>query len=201
MHFPSRFPLSVCSRLLVAIVAIALVAGCATRRPAPVDDRTLARGQAPGATTAARAVPGGTAEAPPVSTYTVKRGDTLHQIALDNGLDYRELAAWNGIENVNRILPGQVLRLAPPGEPAAAIASTPAAADGATGVTTAPLRTPPPVLESAPGTTPQGAVVLPPQGPAMPPPALRANEANALSIAGAAFGAAKALASAVWSAP
>ena len=161
MHFPSRFPLSVCSRLLVAFVAIALVAGCATRRPAPVEDRTLARGQAPGATTAARAVPGGTAEAPPVSTYTVKRGDTLHQIALDNGLDYRELAAWNGIENVNRILPGQVLRLAPPGEPAAAIASTPVAADGATGVTTAPLRTPPPVLESAPGTAPQGPATSP----------------------------------------
>jgi lipoprotein NlpD len=162
MHLPLRLPLSVCSRLLVAIVAIALVAGCATRRPAPVDDRTLARGQAPGATTAARAVPGPAPEAPPASTYTVKRGDTLHQIALDNGLDYRELAAWNGIENVNRILPGQVLRLSPPGEPAAAIASaTPPAPDGSTGVTTAPLRTPPPVLESAAGTLPQGPATSP----------------------------------------
>jgi lipoprotein NlpD len=77
-------------------------------------------------------------------TYTVKRGDTLHQIALDSGLDYRELAAWNNIENVNRIFPGQVLRLAPPGEPPAAgasIAGTPA--DASSGVTTAPLRTVP----------------------------------------------------------
>ena len=39
--------------------------------------------------------------------YTVKRGDTLYQIALDHGLDYRELAAWNNIENVNVIRVGQ----------------------------------------------------------------------------------------------
>ncbi len=45
-------------------------------------------------------------------TYIVKRGDTLYAIALDHGLDYRELAAWNNIENVNLIRVGQVLRLA-----------------------------------------------------------------------------------------
>ena len=47
-------------------------------------------------------------------TYTVKRGDTLYAIALDHGLDYRELAAWNNLENVNVIRPGQVLRLSAP---------------------------------------------------------------------------------------
>ncbi len=65
----------------------------------------------------------------------MKRGDTLYKIALDNGLDYRELAAWNSIENVNLIREGQVLRLAAPGE----------AATTATGVTTTPLRALPPV--------------------------------------------------------
>ena len=44
-------------------------------------------------------------------SYTVKRGDTLYQIALDHGLDYRELAAWNNLDNVNVIRVGQVLRL------------------------------------------------------------------------------------------
>ena len=44
-------------------------------------------------------------------TYTVKRGDTLHAIALDHGLDYRELVAWNNIDNANLIRVGQVLRL------------------------------------------------------------------------------------------
>ena len=71
-------------------------------------------------------------------TYTVKRGDTLHQIALDNGLDYRELAAWNNLENPNVIRVGQVLRLAAPTEGAAP--------PTATGVTTTPLRVPPPVV-------------------------------------------------------
>ncbi|WP_374691542.1 peptidoglycan DD-metalloendopeptidase family protein [Accumulibacter sp.] len=52
--------------------------------------------------------------------YVVKRGDTLHSIALDHGLDYRELAAWNNIENPNRILVGQVLRVRAPGAAAAA---------------------------------------------------------------------------------
>lgn len=46
--------------------------------------------------------------------YTVKRGDTLYAIALDHGLDYRELAAWNGLADPNRILAGQNLRLRAP---------------------------------------------------------------------------------------
>jgi lipoprotein NlpD len=87
----------------------------------------------PGAPEAAR--PG---ELTAPATYTVKSGDTLYKIALDNGLDYRELAAWNNIENVNLIRVGQVLRLSPPGEAPAATA-----AEG--GVTTAPLRIAPPV--------------------------------------------------------
>jgi lipoprotein NlpD len=67
----------------------------------------------------------------------VKRGDTLHAIALDHGLDYREVAAWNNIENPNVILVGQVLRLVAPGESAAV---------GAAGVTTTPLRSVPSVV-------------------------------------------------------
>jgi LysM repeat protein len=178
MHSPLRLPLSSRLRILVAFFAIAVVAaGCATRRPAPVEDRTLARGQTPSATTAAGAVSGASAEASLASTYTVKRGDTLHQIALDNGLDYRELAAWNGIENVNRIRPGQVLRLAPPGEPAAASSplTSPVAQDAATGVTTAPLRTPPPIAEGSAATPPPGAAV---SGLASPPPVAAALPAS-----------------------
>jgi lipoprotein NlpD len=51
--------------------------------------------------------------------YTVKRGDTLYSIALDHGLDYRELVAWNNIDNPNRILVGQSLRVRAPGAAAA----------------------------------------------------------------------------------
>jgi lipoprotein NlpD len=49
-------------------------------------------------------------------TYTVKRGDTLYSIALDHGLDYKELAAWNQLADANVIKVSQQLKLrAPPG--------------------------------------------------------------------------------------
>jgi lipoprotein NlpD len=143
MHSPSSYCLLTSRyRFPLTLVAIALlVTGCATRRPAPVEDRVASRARPAVATPpVASAV-----DARPPATYTVKRGDTLHQIALDSGLDYRELAAWNNIENVNRIFPGQVLQLAAPG--ASAPVPTQAASDG---VTTAPLRTPPAIIEGKP---------------------------------------------------
>lgn len=47
-------------------------------------------------------------------SYTVQKGDTLYSIALDHGLDYKELADWNGIDNPNVILAGRQLRLDSP---------------------------------------------------------------------------------------
>jgi lipoprotein NlpD len=118
------------------VVLLALgVAACASRAPAPIEERAPRPAAPPVAVPAPIPVrPAAEPDWRPPA-YTVKRGDTLHAIALDHGLDYRELAAWNNIENPNMILVGQVLRLAPPG------ASAPATA----GVTTMPLRTVPPV--------------------------------------------------------
>ena len=165
-------------RRFLAFAAIALiVAGCATRRPAPVEDRALVRAQPAPIATTSRPPLGAPAEPPPPVTYTVKRGDTLHQIALDSGLDYRELAAWNNIENVNRIFPGQVLRLAPPGEypPAAgaSITSAPAPAQAANGVTTAPLRTVPAIGDGRAASAENARVASapPPAAPVASPPA------------------------------
>jgi lipoprotein NlpD len=50
----------------------------------------------------------------PIPTHTVKRGETLASVALQYGLDYRELAAWNNIVNPNRLEVGRVLVLAAP---------------------------------------------------------------------------------------
>ncbi len=98
--------------VLVVAGALAL-AGCASRSPAPVIDRG---GQAqPGATAAVPAVP--------KDAYIVKKGDTLYSIALDHGLDYRDLAAWNNLENPNLILVGQALRVKAPGATANAEAA------------------------------------------------------------------------------
>ena len=45
------------------------------------------------------------------ATTIVRRGDTLYGIAFRNGLDYRDVAAWNGIRSPYTIYPGQRLRL------------------------------------------------------------------------------------------
>ncbi len=46
--------------------------------------------------------------------YTVRPGDTLYSIAWRYGLDYHDVAAWNGISSDNLIKPGQTLVLAAP---------------------------------------------------------------------------------------
>ena len=106
---------------LLAGLLAAVLAGCGGGKFAPVVERAPApMGSGTAEPAAGRA---STGDARP-ETYTVKRGDTLYGIALDNGLDYREIAEWNKLENVNVIRIGQVLRLRPPAEaPAAAEAA------------------------------------------------------------------------------
>ena len=91
------------NRLLLPALLIALLAGCASRAPAPVVDRST--GVARPAAGMGESRPG---------FYTVKKGDTLYSIALDNGQSYRDVAAWNNIENPGLIRVGQSLRVAPP---------------------------------------------------------------------------------------
>jgi lipoprotein NlpD len=95
------------TRTLICFAAAAavLLAGCSSRTvQAPVIDRAAP----PAPQAAARAVD------PRSDTYIVKRGDTLFNIALDHGLDYKELASWNNLDNPNVIRPGQELRVKPP---------------------------------------------------------------------------------------
>jgi lipoprotein NlpD len=79
------------------------------------------------------ALAAGCATREPAPTHTIKRGETLVGIALQYGLDYRELAAWNGIANPNVISVGQVLVLAAPAgapPPPGAAVATPLAGTG-----------------------------------------------------------------------
>jgi lipoprotein NlpD len=101
---------------ITVIVAVALIAGCAAPRPAPVIDRTpqaatkpVTKPVPPRATPQPQRQP----DQPRPETYTVKAGDTLYAIALEFGLDYRELAGWNNIDP-SKIRVGQQLRLSPP---------------------------------------------------------------------------------------
>lgn len=92
---------------LVLFAVLPVIAGCASTVPAPVEDR----GAAPVAKPAVTAV---AAEDVRNGFYTVKKGDTLYSIALDNGQDYKDVAAWNNLDNPNVIQVGQQLRVAPP---------------------------------------------------------------------------------------
>jgi lipoprotein NlpD len=106
--------------LVLAGVFAAFLAGCASssRAPAPVEDRgALASRPAPvaveQAATPAKVLPGAENAGKP-GYYTVKPGDTLVRIALENGQNWRDLVRWNTLENPNVIEVGQVLRVAPP---------------------------------------------------------------------------------------
>lgn len=129
--------------LRCAAVAVLLVAaGCVAKRPAPVSERAPPpRKPAPVIATQ----PAPKAKAPAVARdarppfHTVRQGETLYSIALDYGVDHRELAAWNNIDPA-RIKVGQQLRLSPPAESGVAVAPL-QAAPGA--VVARPLDTPP----------------------------------------------------------
>ncbi len=75
-------------------------------------------------------------------TVRVQRGDTLYGLAFRNGIDFRDLAAWNGIGSPYTIYPGQTLRLYP------SSGSRPSTGTAATGA--APRPAPPPATTSTP---------------------------------------------------
>ncbi len=141
--------------LLPAIVLVASLAGCAGRLPAPVTQP-----QPPTRVEAAPAAVPAVAPAAPVPAermHVVKRGETLSGIARQHGVGARDLAAWNQIEDPNRIEVGQQLRLAAPAPAAAAAAPEgaeirPIAAAG--GVAARPLDGAPPPAATAPALLP-----------------------------------------------
>lgn len=104
--------------LTLSALALAFVAGCVSKVPAPVEVRTPAQGPAPAPVVTAPSVSASSSSAAPVvrpGYYIVKKGDTLYSIALEHGHDYRDVAAWNNIANPAQISVGQELRVAPPG--------------------------------------------------------------------------------------
>ena len=119
----------------LAVLWMALVsAGCATHVPAPVVQRPQPPAEAPARQAPPVAAPARADTSPgsapvverdtrPV-VHVVRKGDTLASISLEYGLDYREVAAWNRLENINLIRIGQTLRLRAPGDAATSVPST-----------------------------------------------------------------------------
>lgn len=167
--------------LLLSGLVLTLVAACASPpNRAPVEDRKPPKAGARLPGTAASAPPladAGTPAPPPAEAvklppgaenagkpgfYTVKPGDTLIRLSLENGQNWRDVARWNGLANADVIEVGQVLRMLPPGVDAAAVASR--------GVSTAKVEARP--LDARP----PGAAASGAQPPAAGAPATTDNE-------------------------
>ncbi|MBM3375803.1 MAG: LysM peptidoglycan-binding domain-containing protein [Betaproteobacteria bacterium] len=131
------------------VAGFVVLAGCAAPKgKAPVESRPV------GAATSSQAAPQAPAKKPaaptsaasaaapapayqeptPTGFYRVKRGDTLIGIALEHGVDWRELAASNDISNPNIIEVGRLLRISParPAAPAPSVAAVPVSPVGPT---------------------------------------------------------------------
>jgi lipoprotein NlpD len=125
---------------LAALLAALTLSACSNKgRLAPVDDHSLNSART---ATPTRVLPGAENAGKP-GYYTVKPGDTLIRIGMDNGQSGRDIARWNKLENPNLIETGQVLRVIPPAPeaPAAKPAASPnaVAATPATPVASAPV--------------------------------------------------------------
>lgn len=108
-------------RVVVLVMMAMTLAACAGKKTrAPVEDRSVSTAASAASAPASAA---SQAEAPPLpgaenagkpGYYTVKPGDRLLRIAMDNGQNWRDLVKWNNLENANVIEVGQVLRVVPP---------------------------------------------------------------------------------------
>ena len=171
------------------LLAASLVAACSlTPNRAPIEERSAT----PRATVAAASPAESAASTPDASRppapdsnsgkagfYTVKPGDTLIRIGLDNGQNWKDLMRWNNLVNPNLIEVGQVIRIVAPGTDPAGATARP--------VTTAKAETrslearPGPIVPTATGSsasavaasTPVAAAAAAPAreaAPASPPP-------------------------------
>ena len=142
--------------MLLALLSACVLAGCANKnRPAPVEDRS------PNATKAPVKMIAGADNSGKPGYYSVKSGDTLIRIGMDNGQSWRDIARWNNIENPNLIETGQVLRVTPPEEAGVVVRPV-----SSTNVVTSPTTA---SAASAPATATNTAAVRPPASAASPP--------------------------------
>ena len=130
-------------RRILMLLIVATLAACAANRPAPVSEARSPAVAKSAAEVESKASPQLTEAPKPVDAgklYTIQKGDTLISIALANGLDYREFAAWNNIVNPNLIKLGEVLRLTPPGSTADGSANSQTVQTQSGAVVSSPLR-------------------------------------------------------------
>ena len=147
------------------VLLVALLGACTSpnRTPAPVEDRSARGAPMPAAQAEPIKPMPGAENAGKPGYYTVRPGDTVIRIALENGQNWRDIARWNALENPNVIETGQVLRVVPPAGSAVApsdgVVARPVAAASAAAAPLAPA--------SAAASTPRGTATA--AAPTLPP--------------------------------
>jgi lipoprotein NlpD len=132
---------------VAALVTAVVLSGCSNKgRLAPFEDHSI--GAARGSV---RVMPGAENAGKP-GYYTVKPGDTLIRIGMDNGQSGRDIARWNKLDNPNLIEAGQVLRVWPPASdtPVARPAASPSTSTAAAPMTAASASSAAPAAIAAP---------------------------------------------------
>ncbi len=172
--------------LSAAAIALAVfVSGCASTNRAPVEDRS-GSARTPAAASSAASTPAaeGAAVVKPLpgaenagkpGYYSVKPGDTLIRVGLENGQNWKDLVRWNNLDNPNIIEVGQVLRVVPPGTDPAAVGTRPVTQAK---VEVRPLDAKPPVAVAVPGAASTAVVAAAPVTPPVPVPATATREGD-----------------------
>jgi lipoprotein NlpD len=135
-------------------------AGSATATPGPA--QTPSASPTAAETPAPRPTGPGAENAGRPGFYTVRPGDTLIRIALDNGQNWRDVARWNNITNPNLIEVGQVLRVVLPPVETVVASTRPVTTAGA--VETRPLEPRAAGAAATGATTGVAAPTVPPTG-------------------------------------
>lgn len=104
--------------LVIAVFALLLLAGCRAsgNQRAPIEERGGGRHtHAEERDTSSKKTSSINRKAGDgrAQIYVIQKGDTLYSIAFENGMDYREVAEQNNIENPAAIQIGQQIRLSP----------------------------------------------------------------------------------------
>jgi len=109
-----------------SVAMVVLLSACASpRHRAPVEERNLNALGTPPAANGMATAPATNPNAGQPGYYTVKPGDTLIRVGLETGQSWRDIMAWNNMENPNVLEVGQVLRVVPPAANAAVASTNP----------------------------------------------------------------------------
>jgi lipoprotein NlpD len=158
-----------------AVVLTVFISACASTNRAPVEDRSgTAKNAAAASAAASTPAVESTAVAKPLpgaenagkpGYYSVKPGDTLIRVGLENGQNWKDLVRWNNLDNPNIIEVGQVLRVVPPGTDPAVVGTRPVTQAK---VEVKPLDAKPPVAAAVPAAASTTIVAAAPAAPPAP---------------------------------